>query len=805
MKKIIKIALISLAAMLLGIILMVYLGTIFILPKVLNSPKTINKIERYIYKISKVKVESENLKFTSSANMHINFDADKLSATNRDGKVILILQNVNGNFSCGRLEYANIEYLYFNKTNFNGFVSKKSKKLKTLPNIHIENGEIIAEDNFRAYISNLDLISGHLTFTGKMLSEKKVAIFKEYEGNFEGNLTITNLNPIYLSGIVRGKDLKAKTTIFNAPMSFNNINFIFDKENVYARSKGKFTEDDAIGKIRIENIFNDKREVKGTVKGILTKKSAKYIPDLKIKNSVDLKVDFHTKNKKSAVSYAADVKKGSDIIYKNAYLGLRDNNRKLYVLTLINGKNLYIKDYRYTVSDKEKDHLIVSGMGGFKKIDGHFKPKYITFKTNGFAPASVTGSFGKYIAGGQFKGDLRYDFMKKNIIGNFEIKNFFHKDFYVKTAQVNAVKENVEIKAAGKYRREDFTAKLNAKNKIGKPGEEIIISDMDFFLKRYIVKQSFGKGSLIVSKEGEETAIEKKFDEKKIRKFRHRLAHADEANITIENWKITVGEVQKDRICLRNVSLKGYLKNNVFKFASSRVRFADGLLSGYGKYDFRHGASDIIFRASNINSNIAADLIFNLPDQIMGTANAKLRIFTYNKFDDIKAYLKFNVEKGYLPKLGNTEFINKKSRRKIKLSKLINIDTTKPENLASDITGSLLMENHTLSNIKITSKQKYLSFLLEGACDLQNDTADLMLFGKYNAKAQKGVKVLFIPVSFIVKVLFRAENTYKNYEEKLNKIPSIEADEKDTKYFRVKFTGSPKTNDMKVELKSILN
>lgn len=812
MKKIVKIAAISLAVILLGVILAIYLGTIFVLPKVLNSEKTMDKFQKYVYRISGIKIESENLKFTSGLNMHINFDADKITAKSKEGKVILILQNVNGNTLYGRPEYVNIEYLYFNKMNFKGLPSAGTAKLKSLPNIHIENGEIIAEDDFKGYISNLNLISGRLTFTGRMLSKKKVAIFKEYEGNFEGNLAITNFSPLYLSGVVKGKDLKSKTTIFGAPMSFKEVNFIFDKEKIYARGKGKFTEDDAIGKIIIENPFNNKREVQGTVKGVLTQKSGKYVPDFKIKNSADLKVDFHTKNRKSAILYTANIKNGSDIFYKNAYLGLQNQNRKLCVLTLINGKKLYIKNYKYSVSSNGNDVEIASGKGGFRKVNGHFKPKYLTVKTNGYAPASVTGSFGKYIAGGQFKGDLKYDFMTKYLLGDFIIKNFFYKDFYVKTAQINAEKENIEVRAKGKYRNENFKVKINAKNRIGKLGEDIIINDLELFLQRYIVKSTFGKGKTALIAENAEDmnkkapVVEKKFDRKKIKNLRRRLAKTNDPNVTINNWKITVGEVQKDRICLENVALRGYLKNDIFKFTSSKVKFADGFLSANGKYNFNFGASDIIFRASDINSNLASDLIFNLPDQVMGTANGKLRIFTLNKFDDIKAYARFNIEKGYLPKLGNTEFINKKSkRRKIKLSKLINIDTSKPENLASDITGSFLMHNSMLSDINITSKQKYLSFLLEGACDLENDTADLMLFGKYNARAQKGIRILFIPVSFIVKVLFRPENTYKNYEDKLKKIPSIEADEKDTKYFRVKFSGSTKTNDMDVELKSILN
>ena len=49
--------------------------------------------------------------------------------------------------------------------------------------------------------------------------------------------------------------------------------------------------------------------------------------------------------------------------------------------------------------------------------------------------------------------------------------------------------------------------------------------------------------------------------------------------------------------------------------------------------------SDVIFTAKNIDSNTVADVIFDLPNQIEGTANATLHAETKDSFDKVKAYI----------------------------------------------------------------------------------------------------------------------------------------------------------------------
>ncbi len=96
-----------------------------------------------------------------------------------------------------------------------------------------------------------------------------------------------------------------------------------------------------------------------------------------------------------------------------------------------------------------------------------------------------------------------------------------------------------------------------------------------------------------------------------------------------------------------------------------------------------------------------------------------------------------------------------------------------------------------------------MSFLIKGDFDIQNDDADLMLFGKYNSSAGKGVKILFMPINFIIKLVLKPENTLSKYKPILDKIPFIEGKKEDINFFRVKFKGNL-NNKINLEMKSIV-
>ena len=310
---------------------------------------------------------------------------------------------------------------------------------------------------------------------------------------------------------------------------------------------------------------------------------------------------------------------------------------------------------------------------------------------------------------------------------------------------------------------------------------------MDLYLQKFIVRKGDYK---VKSKRKNTSKLSKKID------------------IDIANWSIRLDEISHNRILVEDISLSGSLKNNVFNFLMSDVKFANGLLNAYGWYNFSNHSSDIVFSAQNIDSNIVADTAFGLSNQISGLASANLHAKTTNKLENIAGNASFSIKQGYLPKLGSTEFIISKSKKfkkplRIKLSDIINVNISKAEALASDINGSFSLSDFDMQDINLTSQQKYLSLYIEGDYNVEKQDANLQLFGKYNKIAPKGVKVLFIPLDWILKFAFRPEESKAFYQQKLDKIPSINANKDEEQNFRVKFDGNINTNNINVELKAI--
>ena len=148
------------------------------------------------------------------------------------------------------------------------------------------------------------------------------------------------------------------------------------------------------------------------------------------------------------------------------------------------------------------------------------KPQFLTCKTNGFAPVSVTGSFGEYVEGGEFNGDLKYDFVKNQIFGKFELINTRFKNFFVSRAKIISEKEKIYIKADGTYESENFFCDIDASNKFSK---NIIIYKMNMFLNELIIRksQNFSSGH---------TDIASKIKDN---------------DINIENWEVRIGKIKK--------------------------------------------------------------------------------------------------------------------------------------------------------------------------------------------------------------------------------------------------------------------
>lgn len=630
----------------------------------------------------------------------------------------------------------------------------------------------------------IDGILASLLYFQKIKSHGKKFIenFYDYSGSADVNLTIDNNG---LWGKFSAKDLAGSSVLFKVPIKFPHVDFIFNGGEITANSKGLFGGEPVYSDFIVSDIAQPNQIIKGSVKSKLTNKFAdKYIPDFNIKGNANAGVNYTIQNKKITITYQLKIPKGSDLYYKNAYLGLENVDRRLFVKTLKENDKLTITDYDYSSQENNKITKIIKGDGLFLKENGHLTPQYLTFKTQNDAPVSVIGSFHKYVDGGVFYGDLKYDFKNNLITGIFDIKNSKYKDFDITNAKVNANSKNVIIEAMGKYKDSPFKCYLNGLNRFD---DNIKIYNMDLFLDKYTVKKNANPSTINI-----------KIPEK-----------VKDINVDIDKWTIKVNKIIRKRMVISDILVSGSIHNKIFNFKVPNISFAKGNISGKGVYNYRNKSSNVSINAENIDSGVVADVIFELPGQIEGIANASLTANTHNGFDDVKASVDFSVENGFLPKLGSTEFMIKKSKLvkrpfKVKVSDIVNIDVKNMKALSSNLKGHFSLDNQKIENAKICSSQKYLALLIEGNYDIDNEQADLSIFGKYNQDKISRVKILFVPLSFILKVVLRAENPTNEYQTKLSEVPAININENEKESaFRVKIDGNINNNDVKVQMKRI--
>ncbi|MBR6126807.1 hypothetical protein IKQ21_03895 [bacterium] len=632
-------------------------------------------------------------------------------------------------------------------------------------------------------------------------SKKFIENFKNFKGTANVNL---KWNKDGIWGTCTTYNLGANAVWFDIPLFFKEAVFNFRGQTVDSKAVGILGKEKVTHTLNITDLLTpEKKLVVGEMFTTLTPKFD-YVPNLTVLNSVNFNLVYKIKNRKPDVYYNVDIPVKSDLIYNSFFLGLRDYKRKIYGNTFKDDNDLYLKEYKYSYfSDKE--NVILYGDGLFiKNIDKNnpdkFIPQYLTIRTNGYAPTSVIGAFGEKVRGGEFKGDLKYDFKNNQVLGTFDIIKARHKAFKIDTAHVVTQNGIFKITSKGFYKGEKYSAELSAKNNIF---GETLIYDMKLFLDKLVLETTAdnaksgdklrGKGGKIGGKSVGKSGgnIDSKEFSKKVK----------ESELTINNWEIAINEIIRDKFVLKNVKLVGSLKKHIFKFKMNDLNFADGIIKADGVYDFAKNISKMAFEAKNINSNKVAEMTLNLKDQIEGIAQAKVDINAKDMFKFIDAHCVFEVKEGFLPKLGDTEFMIKDS--KYKLSEITNFDLSQKDLMKDDIKGSFDVHNTELKNIDITTWHKLSAMFLEGNYEMEKQYADLQLFWKYSKEAPKGIRIFGVPLNLILKVVFRPENSKEIYKTELSKIPNISSDEKNTIYYRIHLNGDINNNKINLKLKEI--
>lgn len=847
-------------------VIILYGGIVFLLPKIVNS-KTVQKaLTSFIYKKTKIETNITGLNLEITPKLTVVLNVDDIDAKSNNITVVGIKKVLlNYKLSENRMTSINVDDVYIDGNILKQFKKSPRKKRKNnfelskFPEIHINNvtfkSDIVSifakdinaenniirlkadiktkvlketvklgysgafqiiENNLKANQFEIKLGNSKLHADGYLINDNKTYDFAlkgeklpvaeimpmvlhiqktldpskkfiENFKNFSGTANVDlKINKDGLFGKCIGNNLSAKFVWFDIPVYFKEAVFNFKGQKIDSVAEGILGKEKVTHTLNMTDLLTPQREAVGTVKTTVTKKFD-YVPNLTVLNSVNLSLIYKVKYKKPDVYYYVDIPKNSDLIYNSFYLGLRDYQRKIYGNTFKDDDDLYIKEYKYFYLDSKKENTVISGDGLFvKNIDkidpDKFIPQYITCHTNGYAPISVLGSFGEKVRGGKFSGDLKYDFKNNQVLGTFDIVNARHKAFHIEKAHVASKNGVFNVSSHGLFKGEKYTAELNMKNNII---GETLIYDMKLFLDKLIIDATPDTNN------NKNINIDSNEISRKVK----------DIAATVNNLEIAVNEIRRDKFVLQNAKLLGSMKNDIFNFNMKDLSFADGTIHAKGLYDFTKNTSKMTFEANNINSNRVAEMTLNLQDQIEGIANAKVDIDAKDMFKFLDAHVVFDVKEGFLPKLGDTEFMIKNS--KYKLSQITNFDLTQKDLMKDDIKGSFDVHNTELKNIHITTWHELSAMYLEGNYEMEKQYADLQLFWHYSKEAPKGIRIFCVPLSLILKVVFRPEKTRELYQPKLSQIPKIKADDKHSSYYRIHLKGDINHNKTSFKLKEI--
>ncbi len=849
---------IKISAVVFLILAFFYFSAIVLLPQVFNIEYIRNYVISKLEEKTGVDIEADNPKFLLSYNLKIHFSADEFSAK-KDGVEFIKVENLS--FSSFPFDFSKgtlfVDKIYFKRINektdkkrsvdflpvvlkfpqaeikyaelklgenediiaqnisFSGENERKLSldltcKLKNIPyQANIKKDSLISvkkneikTDNLSVYFGNSKLDLNGVLYSKKgadiiiegsdvpfsLLEKFFVSIYrfkknkKCFIENFQDFNGKTDINLRYNNegffGTVVVKNLYARAFSFLIPMEFKNVIFNFDNKDVLMTSKGKVNGEDAIWNFYLTGLLTNKLEVSGSLKTFATNELAKNcIKNLKIKNKIGLNVEYLTKDGTTNVIYTAMLPHGADISYFTTALGLIDKERVFELTTSKNGDIMDILDYSYSVLSSTGKEEIIFGDGKIKKIGGKFRPEILSLKTMKDAPVSLLGFLDDRLDGGYFNGDFIYNFFTKELSGSVILQETGFKGFKIDNAAVFGNGKKLSILSDGTYKNEPFTCEIELSNSIAR---KLFIENLSLTLKSFIYVHSNNKN--------------KGFSLDKIEEIKTgRIINA-------KNIDLHLGTFKKGNILIQNINLKGKVVNNLLDFTMSDVDFAKGKLSATGKVDFDKKKIDAYFYAQNIDSNIAAYQVFNLKEQFAGSASAFLHAKLNGTFDSVEGNGGFSIKGGALPKLGNTEFVIKKTKKKkpykFSLSDIVKIDKSVDIDQKSDIQGLFDFTDDKIYNAQIFLDNKILSLLFEGDFNVKSEKVNLYVSGNYDDDTARKITIFHIPLYWLTKAAAKTHDVATICLRKLKRT-EIQNDAQSEKWrFKIKLKGNinnPKT------------
>jgi len=754
------------------------------------------------------------------------------------GLLVLINHN-NSDLKVGFKDRNNV-YIKDNKLYTDNFEFMVNRSKVYINSVISEKDYDITISSTKFDIDNVkEFLKSDLVVAG---GDKILENFSKLRGTFKFNYNLKNGN---INGKINTNNIKFNLVpLADIPVTVLSGNIIMDNNNIKIDNVNGFY---GSNQKNIVKMFGEVKDYTRTVKtnilvgGKATNEFAKYVSKLSgikitlIGNSnMGVKIEYDNSGKVD-IGGGFKVPKGSNILLEDSSISSTKFDRYLGTKMHINGDNLWIERISYYISEKITRNAHIEPM---VILNGNVNLKTAQLTDMEFdIPEPLPSEFFNILVSkrlfrnGTVSGKLKYVNSKTPYLsGNMTLKDVMvvGQKFIIKNAKLVTNSQTVHIISDGRLRRTDYKFDGDIKNEMIFP---VVVKNINLNLEDIDIEniiKSFqanpqrpnrrlnpnNRPKIATSK-----VSSKYFEVQEEIQNKNTVTESENTPIvftpnllTIEKCNFFVKKGKYKNINFGNLSADLTLTpNGILEIKSNKFDFAEGISTLKFYADLAKEKASIRLGGKNIDSNLIASDMLNLPREISGKADALIELYTY-KNSGLNGSIKFNIKDGSIAKLGLVQYILNMAALfrnpvvMISPSTLVDIINI-PEGSFKKISGSLIIKKNIAERINIKSSSPQLSSFIVGRINLINLDSSLRIYTKFSNK-NKGAagflrKISLNALSKGVNSIIKTENEVSYYAAELSQLPELETEDNTAQVFLTVIDGDIQTTNFISSLKKI--
>lgn len=704
-------------------------------------------------------------------------------------------------------------YLTFNKSKIflKSFSDKKNNFDVEIFSDKIDMADVLALINSGIVENNLN---------------EPLAFFKDLKGSFNFNIKLSNKD---LNGVVNLNNFTGKIVpIADIPVLLEKGKIVMTNDEITLKDFEGIYNNRKENKIEMEGSVKDYLKSIDTnvvMRAVVTNDFAQNymskligIPVELTGGSTKTRLDIKSINNKIDLVWLFGLKSGKDILLDGASLTPSSYNRGLKADMHFEDMMLNIKSIDYYIMpdgmDKEKRKAIQPVV----KIAGNVdcSKEIPDIKNMGFEiprplPSEFLNVFAgqKLFKGGQIAGNMEYVNTGKYPVLNGKLTmdkvRIPSQRVYLEHGEMNTDNGLLNLAADGKYRRSayDFDGSLVNEIKFPIVVKNINLTVDDIDVEKFIASANNQNSAAITSEKMDlAPSGDAKDDDDDTPTF-------DVGNFIVEDCVLHILKGSYKDILFNDVKATLTLdKNSILNMYSNRFEIAEGHSSAKINCDLKKHKYNLVLGIKDVNSDLFATTLLNLPREITGKASGLIDISTDDNMK-LNGSIKFLVLNGTIQKVGLVEYALKFAalfRNPIAsispsiFSDLVNI----PEGNFDRISGVLELKDNVVEKMQIKSSSPQLSSYIAGKYNLENSDAALRIYTKFSSK-NKGFAGALRNISLnslANRMPMSSRNEAHYYEAELSQLPELE-DERGAQIFMTKVDGDVEHNNFISSLKKL--